>query len=345
MEEIYSVTEDNNQGLISVILPVYNGEKHLIDCIESVLSQTYDNFEFIIVDDASTDNTPKILKEFAMRDNRIKVITHAINQKQTKAANTAIKNAKGEYLARMDADDVALPNRLKKQVEFMQKNPDIGVLGSWIHLIDDNGKVIEIMKTIRSQSSLGWSLLFDTSFVSSSVMMRKNIIDQVGFYQTLQAEDYDLWSRVNTIARVANLPNVLQLKRVWHGQLALKVPQETRDCTLQIMQRNMQILLNDSSVDLKLVEVIRSIIENNRPVLESDLLLNTSSLIKALYNTYTSKTEFSLEEKKIVDVDAFQKLYKLANLQFSANIFTAIVEYLYLLYRFPKLLIYSFVHR
>jgi spore coat protein CotH len=93
------------------------------------------------------------------------------------------------------------------------------------------------------------------------------------------------------------------------------------------------------------VEVIRSIIENNQPVLESDLLLKTSSLIKALYNAYSSKTEFSKEEKKIVDVDAFQKLYKLAKLQFSANTFKGLIDYLYLVYHFPKLFIYSLARR
>ena len=331
--------------LISVILPVYNGEEHLTECIESVLSQTYDNFEFIIVDDASTDNTPQILKKFAIRDNRIKVITHAINQKQTVAANTACHNARGKYIARMDADDIALPHRFKEQVGFMQKNSDIGILGSWIQIINENGKIYEIMETNISQGSLGWSLLFDTSFVSSSVMMKKDIVEQIKFYQTHQAEDYDLWSRVNTIASVANLPKVLQQVRVWSGQVSHTVPRETRDCALQIMQRNMQILLNDSSIDLKLVKTIRSIIENNQPELESDLLLKTSSLIKALYNTYISKTDLSREEKKIVDVDAFQKLFKLANWQFSANIFKAIIENLYLACRFPKLFIYSLVHR
>ena len=338
------MTKNNIKDFVSVILPVYNGDEHLTECIESVLSQTYDNFEFIIVDDASTDNTPQILKEFAMRDNRIKVITHAVNQKQTAAANTACQNAGGKYIARMDADDIALPHRFKEQVEFMEKNPDIGILGSWIHIIDNNGKIHEIMKTNISQGSLGWSLIFDVSFISSSVMMRKDIIEQVGFYQTHQAEDYDLWSRVNTIASVANLPKVLQQVRVWSGQVSHTVPRETRNCTLQIMKKNMQLLLNDSSIDLKLVEVIRSITENNQPELESDLLVKASSLIKALYNTYISKTDLSKEEKKIVDVDAFQKLYKLANWQFSANIFKAIIENLYLACRFPKLLIYSLVY-
>ncbi len=125
----------NSLSLISVILPVYNGEKYLTECIESVLNQTYRNFEFIIVDDASTDSTPQILKEFALQDTRIKVMTHAINQKQTIAANTAIKQAEGTYIARMDADDVALANRFQKQIDFLEDNPKIGMVGSWTDII------------------------------------------------------------------------------------------------------------------------------------------------------------------------------------------------------------------
>lgn len=327
--------------LISVILPVYNGEEHLTECIESVLSQTFNDFEFIIVDDASTDNTLKILQKFASIDSRIKIFQHKVNQKQTAAANTACQNASGKYIARMDADDIALPHRFKEQVEFMEKNPDIGMIGSWVHIIDNNGNIYEIIKTNTSQGSLGWSLIFDVSFISSSVMMRKDIIEQVGFYQTRQAEDYDLWSRVSTIANIANLPLVLQQRRVWDGQVSHTVPRETHNCTLQIMKKNMQLLLNDSSIDLKLVRVIRTVMENKQLEFERDLLPRTSSLIKALYNTYISKTNLSREEKKIVDVDTFQILYRLAIWQFSANIFKAIIEKLYLAYHFPKLFLYS----
>ena len=327
---------NNTKDLISVILPVYNGEEHLTECIESVLSQTYDNLEFIIVDDASTDNTLNILRKFAAIDSRIKIFQHTINQKQTAAANTAIKNARGDYLARMDADDVALPSRLKKQVEFMQKNPDIGLLGSWVHLIDDNGKPYYVLKTNTSQGYLGWSLLFDTSFAHSSVMMRKDIIKQVGFYQSAEAEDYDLGSRINRLAKVANIPEILQQKRVWAGQLALKVPTETRDCVLQIMQNNMQHLLNGFSIGLELVRIIRSVTESNQPELDDKLLKQATSLINVLYDTYILKTSLSTEEKKMVTIDVLQKLYRLAKWQYILNPFKGFHSFLLIAIRNPK---------
>ncbi len=268
--------------LISVILPVYNGEEHLPEAIKSVLSQTFKDFEFIIVDDASTDNTSQILKEFAMKDKRIKIVTHKVNQKQTVAANTACKYAKGKYIARMDADDIALPNRFMKQVAFLEENTQIGLLGSWVDIIDNNGIFLKIWHTHSTDQYLGWNLLFGASFAHSSVMMRRDCIEKVGFYQLHQAEDYDLWSRLSRITKVANLPEVLQQKRVWSGQLALRVVQNNRDCTLQIMQNNMQLLLNNNSIDIELVKVIHHILNKNQPILESDVLKKAVSLINLL---------------------------------------------------------------
>lgn len=334
----------NSEDLISIILPVYNGAEHLTECIESLLSQTYKNFELIIVDDGSTDDTPMILMNYAQKDNRLKIITHKNNQKQIVAGNTGLKNTKGVYIARMDADDISYPNRLEKQIEFLQKNLNVGILGTWVHIIDNDGKHIETMETNISQGFLGWSLLFDASFVHSSVMMRKEIIEKTGYYQTQQAEDYDLWSRVYTISEVANLPLVLQKKRVWNGQVALKVPIETFECVLQIMQRNMSLLLKDFLVEIEAVKVIRTIMENNKPELNNTLLCNASSLIKALYRTYISKQNISRADKKNINIDVFQKLYKISQWQFSVDILNAFISKLYLIRHFPKLYLYKLLH-
>lgn len=333
----------NNAPLISVILPVFNGEDHLAECIESVLYQSYTNFEFVIVDDASTDSTPQILKKYSNQDERIRVITNPVNQKQTISANTACKKSVGKYVARMDADDIALPKRFEKQFEFLEANPNVGMVGSWTDTISDNGKVIGNWKTSAEHNVLIWDLLFGASFAHSSVMIKKNSIKQVGFYQLPQAEDYDLWSRISRIADVANIPEILQQKRVWSGQLALRVIPKNRDCTLQIMQNNMRLLLNNSSIDLELVKVIHSVIEKNQLELDSNIITKTTSLINALYDTYISKINLSKIEKKKVTVDVFQILYQLANLQFSANILKALGEYLYLVYRFPKLFLSSLI--
>ena len=331
--------------LVSVILPVFNGEKHLSECVESVLSQTFKDFEFIIVDDASTDNTVPMLKEFAKKDNRIIIVTHEVNQKQTAAANTAIKLSRGKYLARMDADDIALPNRFEKQVTFMEENPDIGLLGSWVDIIDDNGNILKIWHTHDSAGYLGWNLLFGTSFAHSSIMMKNSIVKKVGFYQSPEAEDYDLWSRISRVTNVANLPEVLQQKRVWAGQLALKVPTETRDSVLKIMQKNMNYLLKDSHLDLSLVRDIRKVSDKTPIIQDSQLITNIIKILLQLYNKYLAKLKLTKTDKKKISKDIFQKINTLVKWQFHINYLKGLVLKLDLFFKFPKLFIYSLVIR
>jgi len=335
----------NNIPIVSVILPVYNGEIHLSECIESILSQTFRDFEFIIVDDASTDNTSQLLKEFAMKDNRIIIITHELNQKQTVAANTAIKHAKGKYLARMDADDIALPNRFELQVKCMEKNPNTGLLGSWVDIIDDNGKVLKTWYTNNTSGHLNWDLLFGAGFAHSSVMMRRDLVNKVGCYQSIEAEDYDLWSRLSRITNIANIQQVLQKKRVWQGQLGLKVPQETRECTLQIMQKNINHLLNNSNLDLDMIRNIRKVSDKTPIIQDSQLISDIKNILLQLYSKYLLKFNLTKIENKKVSRDVFQKLYTLTDWQFTAKYYKALIEKLNLAYRFPKLFIYSLVHR
>ncbi len=334
-----------NTPKISVILPVYNGEEHLAECIESILHQSYTNFEFVIVDDASTDNTPQILKKYSNQDERIRVITNPVNQKQTISANTACKNTFGKYIARMDADDIALPMRFEKQFKFLEANPCVSMVGSWIDTISDNGKIIGHWKTSTDSNVLIWDLLFGTSFAHSSVMMRSDLVKKVGYYQSPEAEDYDLWSRLSRITKVANLPEVLQHRRVWAGQLALKVPTETQDCVLQIMQKNINYLLKNSNIDLEMIKNIRMVSDKTTKIRDSQRISDTKLILLQLYAEHLSKNNLTIIENKNVSRDVYQKLYTLAGWQFSANIFKAVIEYLYLLFRFPKLFIYSFVHR
>jgi glycosyltransferase involved in cell wall biosynthesis len=305
------------------------------------LSQSFTDFEFIIVDDASSDDTPKILANYAKRDNRIKIITHEINQKQTAAANTACLNTIGKYIVRMDSDDVALSDRLKQQVAFMETYSDCGILGSWANCIDNNGKPFGIYKTKTSHQHLCWRLLFEPSFISSSMMMRKETVEQLGFYQTIQAEDYDLWSRVSTIANIANLPLVLQQRRVWDGQVYHSVKKETHDCTVQIMKNNMQLLLNNSNIDFETVRTIRIVFENEKRIFKRDLILDAISLIIKLYNKFMEKTDLNKNERKSIDVDVFQMLNRLTKWLFSVDILHALSNTIYLMIYFPKLYLYS----
>jgi len=127
---------------VSVIMPAYNAEKYIGEAIESILNQTYKDFELIIVNDASTDSTGSIIKTYAEKDERIVVLENEQNLNIAGSLNRAISAAKGEFLARMDADDIALPERLEIQSKAMQENPKVAVVGNDINLIDENGSVI-----------------------------------------------------------------------------------------------------------------------------------------------------------------------------------------------------------
>src|SRR3989338_10709157 len=125
---------------ISVIMSVYNGMPYLPEAVKSILNQTYKNFEFIIIDDASTDQSTKYLR--FLKDKRIKLIKNSKNLGLAASLNKALKFAKGEYIARMDADDISLPKRFEKQVKFFKKHPSVDICGTWVNLIDDVGKII-----------------------------------------------------------------------------------------------------------------------------------------------------------------------------------------------------------
>jgi glycosyltransferase involved in cell wall biosynthesis len=199
--------------LVSVILPVYNGAKTIRRAVESILSQTYTNFEFIIINDGSADGTPGIVASF--HDERMKVL-HQENRGLVASLNRGIKEAARKYIARMDADDFAMPNRLKKQVEFMENNPTIGVLGTAVKTVYSDGTE-RIRRRPLDTASIRKNIVRICPFCHSSVMIRKEVFDRVGLYdsskdgsKTLLVEDFDLWVRILAAGYdLANLPDVL----------------------------------------------------------------------------------------------------------------------------------------
>lgn len=294
--------------LVSVILPVYNGETHLSECIKSVLYQTFTDFEFIIVDDASTDKTPSILNSFAKQDSRIKIISNKKNQRQTISATIACQNAQGKYIARIDADDVALQQRLERQVQFLENNPDFGLVGSWSDRINDKGDVFNKWIVETNPLYLKWAFLFQTNFAHASVMMQNDIVKEVGYYQSSEAEDFDLWSRMGTISKIGCIPEVLQQRRVWDGQLNLKVPTETLNCVYQIIKRNIELLLG-KKVSLNYVKNFHSVITHGNCLTNINDIIEVKTLILELFNTFKLKNNINRNEKQLISRDVVHKLF------------------------------------
>ncbi|MGR3292444.1 MAG: glycosyltransferase [Candidatus Scalindua sp.] len=200
---------------ISVVMSVYNGEKYLREAVESILNQTFSDFEFLIMDDCSIDGTPKILNDYQQKDKRIKVIKNDRNMGLTRSLNMAIKQSSGNYIARMDADDIAIKERLEKQVDFMERNPDVVLLGTSFYEIDKHGKELSCKLFPTTDRDIRKMLIKFNPFCHASVVMRHSAFDKVGMYDEsiLKTQDYDLWFRLASVGKVANLSDILMRRR------------------------------------------------------------------------------------------------------------------------------------
>ncbi len=191
---------------ISVVMSVYNGEKYLREAIKSILNQTFKDFEFIIVNDGSTDKSLEIIKSY--NDPRIVFIDQE-NKGLAAALNVGIKAAKGKYIARMDADDISYSERLKKQIEFMENHPEYVAIGSWANYITDDGEYLYMCKMPIESLSLKSSLPYECPFIHSSVSMRTEIVRAVGGYKDVgryfYQEDILLWIDLSRIGKFYNI--------------------------------------------------------------------------------------------------------------------------------------------
>lgn len=188
--------------IISIIMPVYNSEKYLKQTIESILNQTYNNFEFIIIDDGSSDNSFKIIQEYKLLDNRVKVIRRRENKGLIYSLNEGLELAKGKYIARIDSDDIALSERFEKQICFLEKRKDIDILATHILAIGNENleKKMQIEKRYNlliDENNMENVIFDDIPICHPSVIMKKSVLEDLGGYSYKYpcAEDYDLWIR------------------------------------------------------------------------------------------------------------------------------------------------------
>ena len=198
---------------VSVLMSVYNGECYLRDAVDSILSQTFTDFEFIIVDDGSTDGTVQILDSYS--DPRIVRINNEKNLGLAASLNIGIDRAQGEYIARMDADDVSLPTRLLEQIRYLEKVNTVGVLGTPVVFIDEDGVRIAESEQPPDHNRSVWTLIFGNPFIHPTIMARRILLTQVGGYRLNgPAQDRELWIRLIRNTRYANLCDPLLLYRL-----------------------------------------------------------------------------------------------------------------------------------
>lgn len=208
------MTETNPS--ISVLLPVYNAEPYIRDAVESILAQTFRDFELLILDDGSTDGSLNILLECQEKDSRISVKSRE-NRGHVASLNELISKSRGRYLARMDADDVSLPHRFKQQFEFLEANLDHVAVGGWPLYINSKGLRIGVIQTPLNHDEIDQAnLKGHASIWNPTAMMRKSAVMGVGCYreQYKHAEDLDLWLRLAEIGKLQNIPDVVLLYRL-----------------------------------------------------------------------------------------------------------------------------------
>lgn len=198
---------------VSVLMPVYNAERFLAESIGSILSQTFSDWELIIINDGSTDKSAEICKSYS--DKRIKYFENEKNIKLIATLNKGIKYCNGTYIARMDADDVCLPHRFEKQVKFLDTHPDYIMVGTNASIIDQKGHICGKIMNLTSNRFLQINLLFSTSFVHPSMMIRAEILKQ-NEYSTdyIHSEDQELWMRLSRLGKIANINSKLIKYRI-----------------------------------------------------------------------------------------------------------------------------------
>ena len=215
---------------VSIIMPVYNDESYVSEAIESILSQSYTNFEFIIIDDGSNDNTKVTIRAYAKRDERIIFLENRENLGICETLNRAIQYAQGSYIVRMDSDDISEKHRIETQLWFLMDHPDIGIVGSSIRLIDTTWKTLSERHYHTDDAMIRRYLFRYSPFCHPAIMVRKEILDRAWYYDPLliYAEDYDLYFRIGKCAKFANIPEILLRYRI-HEQSTTAVRIETME--------------------------------------------------------------------------------------------------------------------
>jgi glycosyltransferase involved in cell wall biosynthesis len=212
---------EHDRVTVSIVLPIHDGAPYVRQAIDSLLAQSFSDFELVAIDDGSRDESADIVRTYS--DQRI-ILLQQENKGLPATLNRGIAVARGRYIARQDQDDVSLPERIAKQVEFLDSHPDIAMVGTWAEIFDESGRGGRFHRHPRDPATLKFELLFDNPFVHSSVMLRASALEEVGDYATDRTrqppEDYELWSRIARRYPVANIPEVLECYREVAGSMS-----------------------------------------------------------------------------------------------------------------------------
>jgi glycosyltransferase involved in cell wall biosynthesis len=291
---------------VSVVLSVHNGQPYLKEAVQSILDQTFEDFEFIIINDGSIDGTGEVLRELKQRDKRI----HLVNQDNRgipASRNRGLELARGKYIAVMDADDISHPERLARQVQFLETHPGIGILGTQVEMINADGEKTGEWRFPTDPDLVAWRLLFRTGLCHPTVMARRSLLEELGGYEewATVAHDYGLFARAVPVTRLANLPSALlkyrehqeSISKKKYGRLVDEVSFSARNLHQNILKTKPKsnivkflVLMNMGGIGIK------------KPTLLDEKNRNWESLLRYLKKLY--KKYKKVVSKKRVTINA-----------------------------------------
>lgn len=289
---------------ISVVMSVYNGEKYLRPAIESILNQTFSGFEFIIIDDGSSDRSADIIKSY--RDSRIRLIEQK-NCGLSRSLNRGIWESRSKYIARMDADDISLSSRFAKQVDYLDRHPDVGVLGTAVRVIDGCGNESHAWRFLVENDILRWHLCFNDPIMHPTVMMRRGLVIRAGGYSADMgtAQDYDLWRRLSGMTRLSNLHNMLLYLRKHKDSVTSKHLLQQEENGIKISQLMISEVLG-KDIPIQTVKFLWS-----KEFKSLNDVYKAANLIHRLYQAIVVDDSLLLDEKQMVRKDAARRLFGL----------------------------------
>ncbi len=290
-------------------MPVYNGEPFLTQAIESILRQTFGDFDFIIINDGSTDCTAEIIQSYD--DPRIRYFEHKQNIGLTRSLNRGLSLAQSPYIARMDADDISLPQRLGQQVDFLDTHAQVGVLGSAVRVINDRGDALHVWRPPTEHRILRWSLCLYTPFAHPTVMMRRNVVEQVGGYNSdmVTAQDYDLWRRLSSVTRLSNLQDILLYLRRHQANVRTSHRELHRRNRAKVSQLMMSEILGENIP----IDTVQHIKDQKCETLND--VHQAAQLIYRLYQAGITDSELSIVEQRLMRRYTARRLFGLARLR------------------------------
>lgn len=289
---------ENKNILVTVLMPVFNSELYISEAINSILKQTYQNFEFLIINDGSTDSSDKIIRSF--EDSRIKYIDNKINKGIVSTLNQGLEYSTGKYIARMDADDISAPTRLAKQVNFLETNPDYKLCGSQAFAINSSGKQTHKLNRPLSHHKIKVFNLFRNAFIHPTIMAHADIMKGFSYSESNKyAEDYLLFSQITMMYKVINLRERFLYYRIHEESITSQKEEEMKNSELKTMAYLLSSLFDD--IPTKTLLIHHNILRPNENKIslnemESHLInISKANKIKKIFNQLTLNKQLQKE--------------------------------------------------